>query len=161
MKKAFGTLLFLIFSVFGHAQTVYDVLDFGARGDGTTDDAPALQAAINKCSREGGGRVLLSRGHEYLSGPLELKSNVELYLDPTAVLRANPDESIYQLSAFRENRGEGMLWIWANDADNIAITGRGTIHGNGIRFMGAELDDSYELKPLKAVANSQLSTLNS
>jgi len=161
MKKAFGTLLFLIFSVFGHAQTVYDVLDFGARGDGSTDDAPALQAAINKCSREGGGRVLLSRGHEYLSGPLELKSNVELYLDPTAVLRANPDESIYQLSAFRENRGEGMLWIWADNADNIAITGRGTIHGNGIRFMGAELEDSYELKPLKAVANSQLSTLNS
>ena len=148
IKKAFGALFFLFISVFGHAQTVYDVLDFGARGDGSTDDAPALQAAIDKCSREGGGRVLLSRGHEYLCGPLELKSNVELYLDPTAVLRANPDESIYQLSAFRENRGEGMLWIWANDADNIAITGRGTIHGNGIRFMGAELDDSYELKPL-------------
>ena len=148
MKTAFWTLYFMLISAVGHAQTVYDVLDFGARGDGQTDDAPALQAAINKCSREGGGRVLLSRGHEFLSGPLELKSNVELYLDATAVLRANPDESIYKLSAFGENRGEGMLWIYANGAENLSITGRGTIHGNGIRFMGAELDDSYELKPL-------------
>jgi polygalacturonase len=41
-----------------------------------------------------------------------------------------------------------MLWLWAQDAENITISGRGTIHGNGIRFMGAELSDSYELKPL-------------
>ena len=41
-----------------------------------------------------------------------------------------------------------MLWLYANDAENISITGKGTIHGNGIAFMGAELEDSYELKPL-------------
>ena len=40
------------------------------------------------------------------------------------------------------------MWIYANHAENIAITGRGVIHGNGIAFMGAELEDSYELKPL-------------
>ncbi|MBQ9668243.1 MAG: glycoside hydrolase family 28 protein [Prevotella sp.] len=148
MKKVFLTLFFLLSTVVGYAQTVYDVLDFGARGDGQTDDAPALQAAINKCSREGGGRVLLSRGHVYLSGPLELKSNVDLHVEATATLLCNPDESIYNLSAFGENRGEGMLWIYANGADNLSITGRGTIHGNGIKFMGAELEDSYELKPL-------------
>ena len=148
MKKVFLTLFFLLSTVVGHAQMVYDVLDFGARGDGQTDDAPALQAAINKCSREGGGRVLLSRGHVYLSGPLELKSNVDLHVEATATLLCNPDESIYNLSAFGENRGEGMLWIYANGADNLSITGRGTIHGNGIKFMGAELEDSYELKPL-------------
>ena len=67
----------------------------------------------------------------------------------TATLKANPDESIYKLSAFGENRGEGMLWLWANHAENISIAGKGTIHGNGIAFMGAELSDSYELKPLK------------
>ncbi len=41
-----------------------------------------------------------------------------------------------------------MLWIWAKNADNISITGKGCIHGNGISFMGKELSDSYELKPV-------------
>ena len=130
------------------AQTVYDVTAAGAIGDGITDDAQAIQRTIDRCSAEGGGRVLLPRNHTFLAGPIELKSNVELYLEATATLKANPDESIYYLSAFGENRGEGMLWLWANHAENISIAGKGTIHGNGIAFMGAELSDSYELKPL-------------
>jgi hypothetical protein len=130
------------------AQSVYDVSVFGAKGDGVTDDAAAIQQAIDQCSRDGGGRVLFPRNHTYLAGPVELKSHVELHLEATATLMANPDESIYHLSAFGENRGEGMLWLYAKDAENISITGKGTIHGNGIAFMGAELEDSYELKPL-------------
>ena len=130
------------------AQESYNILTFGAKGDGVTDDAVAIQKAIDRCSTEGGGVVLFPRNHVFLSGPVELKSNVELHLEATATLKANPDESIYKLSAFGENRGEGMLWLWAKDADNISITGKGTIHGNGIAFMGAELEDSYELKPL-------------
>jgi hypothetical protein len=130
------------------AQTCYDILSFGAKGDGVTDDAMAIQKAIDRCSAEGGGIVLLPRNHVFLSGPIELKSQVELHLEATATLKANPDEGIYRLSAFGENRGEGMLWLWAKDAENISITGKGTIHGNGIAFMGAELGDSYELKPL-------------
>ena len=130
------------------AQNIYDILTFGAKGDGVTDDAVAIQKTIDRCSAEGGGVVLLPRNHVFLSGPVELKSNVELHLEATATLKANPNESIYQLSAFGENRGEGMLWLWAKDAENISITGKGTIHGNGIAFMGAELEDSYELKPL-------------
>ena len=132
----------------GSAQNQYDILTFGAKGDGVTDDAVAIQKAIDRCSAEGGGVVLVPRNHVFLSGPVELKSNVELHLEATATLKANPDETIYHLSAFGENRGEGMLWLWAKDAENISITGKGTIHGNGIAFMGAELEDSYELKPL-------------
>ena len=130
------------------AQTTYDVTAAGAVGDGKTDDAQVIQRVIDRCSAEGGGRVLLPRNHTFLAGPVELKSNVELYLEATATLKANPDESIYRLSAFGENRGEGMLWLYANNAENISIAGKGTIHGNGIAFMGAELEDSYELKPL-------------
>ena len=133
---------------FSFAQTVYDVIAAGAVGDGKTDDAKAIQLTIDRCSAEGGGRVLFPRNHTFLAGPIELKSNVELHLEATATLKANPDESIYQLSAFGENKGEGMLWLYANDAENLSITGKGTIHGNGIAFMGKELDDSYELKPL-------------
>lgn len=130
------------------AQIIYDVTAAGAVGDGKTDDAKVIQSVIDRCSEEGGGRVLLPRNHVFMAGPLELKSNVELYLEATATLKANPDENIYHLSAFGKNEGEGMLWLYANDAENISITGKGTIHGNGIAFMGAELEDSYELKPL-------------
>ena len=130
------------------AQDVYDVCRFGALGDGKTDDAVAIQQAIDRCSSEGGGRVLLPANHTFLAGPIELKSNVELHLQATATLLANPDESIYHLSAFGDNKGEGMMWIYAQHAQNISITGMGTISGNGVAFMGAELDDSYELKPV-------------
>ena len=146
-RRVFLSLLLWLVSL-SYAQTVYDVTAVGAVGDGKTDDALAIQRAIDRCSAEGGGRVLFPRNHTFLAGPIELKSNVELHLEATATLKANPDESIYQLSAFGENRGEGMLWLYANGAENLSITGKGTIHGNGIAFMGAELEDSYELKPL-------------
>ena len=142
----FSLVLWLVGQSF--AQTIYDVTASGAVGDGKTDDALAIQRAIDRCSAEGGGRVLLPRNHTFLAGPIELKSNVELHLEATATLKANPDESSYLLSAFGENRGEGMMWLYAKDAKNLSITGKGTIHGNGIAFMGAELEDSYELKPL-------------
>ena len=148
IRRSFLCLIVVFVAQLLSAQTTYDVTAFGAKGDGTTDDAVAIQQAIDRCSAEGGGRVLLPRNHTFLAGPLQLKANVELYLEATATLKANPDESIYRMSAFGDNRGEGMLWLWANDADNISITGKGTIHGNGIAFMGAELGDSYELKPL-------------
>ena len=138
------------------AQNQYDILTFGAKGDGVTDDAVAIQKAIDRCSAEGGGVVLVPRNHVFLSGPVELKSNVELHLEATATLKANPDETIYHLSAFGENRGEGMLWLWAKDAENISITGKGTIHGNGIAFMGAELEDSYELNLLTSLKPPRL-----
>ncbi|MGM9707997.1 MAG: glycoside hydrolase family 28 protein [Prevotella sp.] len=148
MNKFIFVLFSLVFSFSSFAQRTYNVVDYGAVGNKMVDDAKAIQKAIDECSAQGGGMVLLPANHTFMSGPLCLKSNVNLHLEATAVLIANPDESIYNLSAFGENRGEGMMWIYANGADNISITGKGTIHGNGIAFMGKELDDSYELKPV-------------
>ena len=128
---------------------IYNVLDYGAKGDGTTDDAAAIQQAIDQCAAQGGGQVIFPAGHTFMSGPVELKSNVDYHLEVNSTWLANPDESIYTLSAFGENRGEGMKWIWCKDQRNISITGQGTIDGNGIAFMGEELLDSYELKELK------------
>lgn len=131
----------------GQGKT-YNIMDYGAKGDGTTDDATAIQRAIDECSAAGGGTVIVPTGHTFLCGPLHLASYVNLHLEPNSKLLANPDESIYTESAFRDNRGEGMMWISGKDLKQISITGTGEIDGNGVAFMGQELEDSYELKPV-------------
>ena len=147
IKFLWVVCLLLVASV-AMAQQVYNVCQYGAVGNGKADDARAIQKAIDLCSVEGGGQVLLPANHTFLAGPIQLKSNVNLHIETNATLLANPDESIYHLSAFGANEGEGMMWLYANDAENISITGVGTISGNGVAFMGAELEDSYELKPV-------------
>lgn len=135
-------------SLWSAVPGMYVVTDFGAEGNGKTDDAVAIQKTIDLCSSNGGGMVLFPAGKTFMSGPLHLKSNVNLHFQPNSMLIANPDESIYKESAFGANRGEGMMWLSGKDIENVSITGKGRIDGNGVAFMGAELDDSYELKPV-------------
>jgi polygalacturonase len=129
-------------------ENIYNIMDYGAKGDGKTDDAAAIQTAINTCSRAGGGVVLVPAGHTFMCSPFTLASYVELRLEPNSRLLANPDETVYIQSAFRENRGEGMMWIYGKDLKQISITGTGAIDGNGVTFMGKEQEDAYELKPV-------------
>lgn len=128
--------------------TRFDIRDFGAVADTIFDSADAIQKAIDHCARAGGGTVEIPAGKSFMCGPIHLASNVELHLAQASRLLANPDESIYNESAFGENRGEGMMWISGKDLHNVSITGNGCLDGNGVAFMGKELDDSYELKPV-------------
>jgi len=125
----------------------FDITDYGAVGDGKRDNAAAIQEAIDECSRSRGGIVRVPAGKVFVTGPFALRSFVELHVEENATLLANPDESVYTQSAFRENLGEGSIWIGGEGANNVTISGRGVIDGNGVAFMGPEEKAAYALKP--------------
>ncbi len=106
----------------------------GAIGDGRFNNQKAIQNTIDKCSAEGGGKVILHRGI-YFTGPIQLKSNVNLHLCDGAVLLFSPHFEDYPLI---NTNFEGFFTyrcispIYAKDVENIAITGNGVIDGNGI-----------------------------
>lgn len=145
-NKYFLLAFYLIMMLPLAAQKIYNVKDFGAVGDGKTDDATAIQKAIDACSITG-GRVFFPSAHIFMAGPFNLKSHIDFYVEAGAEVRANADEKVYIKSAFRQNPGEGTIWIGGENLQNVTISGSGYINGNGISFMGKELDDSYELKP--------------
>src|SRR3954452_11472599 len=145
MQKTTLLIMLVLIAFHAGAQHIFNIQTFGAKGDGQTNDAKAIQEAINACSKAGGGTVLVPAPFTFLTGPFDLHSNVAFVVETGAVLKASPDEKLYTRSAFRNNPGEGTIWIGAEGADNITISGGGRIDGNGIAFMGQELDDSYEL----------------
>jgi len=145
-RKYVSLIFFAVLTLNVTAQKDYNIKNFGARGDGKTDDAVAIQKAIDACSKTG-GRVVVPSPGTFMTGPFNVKSNIELYIEGGAKLLANPNEKVYTKSAFRQNPGEGMIWIGGENINNLTISGTGEINGNGISFMGAELEDSYVLKP--------------
>ena len=113
---------------------VYNIVDFGAIANGKAISTAAINAAINKCSMEGGGRVLITNG-TFLTGAIHLKSNVELHIDGSAVLKFSTEPNDY-LPVVR-TRWEGddcynySPLIYADGQTNIAVTGKGTLDGQG------------------------------
>lgn len=110
----------------------FNVRDFGAAGDGAAKDTAAIQHAIDRCWALGGREVVVPAG-KYLTGALALRSNTTLLLEKDATLLGSPDLADYPVM---QVRWEGK-WIqghvgliYAVDAENIAVTGPGTIAGN-------------------------------
>ncbi len=121
--------LFFFAAVALHAAAICDARTYGARGDGATKDTAALQAAIDACAAKDGGTVRLTAGI-YLSAPIVLKSGITLQLDKGATLLGSPDHKDYP--AKTEFRAPGMQsLVSATNAEHVAITGEGTIDGNG------------------------------
>jgi polygalacturonase len=118
---------------------VYNVRDHGARGDGKTLDTAALQAAIDACTRDGGGTVLVPAGAFHI-GTVELKSNVTLHLAAAATLLGSADGKQYHAVDAIPLRGDSTLgdgnWalLFAVDAKNVTIDGPGLIDGQGLQF---------------------------
>lgn len=150
MKKLLIALLFALLPAAAYTKD-YNILDYGARSDGKTDNSLAIQKTINAASEAGGGTVLIPPGHLFMTGPFTLRSNIILEVAVNATLLANPNETVYTQSAFRDNKGEGTIWIGGENLSNVTICGGGVIDGNGTSFMGAELDDSYVLKPFQII----------
>ena len=103
--------------------------------DGKTLDSPAINAAIDACSKAGGGVVYCSPGN-YLCGTVELKSNVTLYLEAGAVILGSTDVAQYTPKPGpdpKADAGQGHL-IYARDVENVSIVGPGKVDGQGKSF---------------------------
>lgn len=141
MKQHIAFLLLCLSISLGAAQNNFNIRDYGARSDRKTDDAPAIQAAIDACAKAGGGVVYIPPG-DYLTGPIFLKSNINLHIEAGATLWAHPDKQLYfsngqvpmsNLAGNAEPHTDYDL-INGEDLENIAITGRGTINGQGAEY---------------------------
>jgi polygalacturonase len=111
----------------------FDVKRYGALGDGRTDASGALAKAIAECNAAGGGRVVIPNG-VYLTGPVHLKSNVHLHLDDKATLLFTRDYKRYLPLVYSRWEGVELMnysaCIYADNVENIALTGAGTLDGN-------------------------------
>lgn len=120
---------------------VYDVCSFGAKGDGKTLDTAAVQAAIDTCHKENGGTVMIPAG-DFVVGTLQLKSNVTLHLAPKGKLLGSPRIEDYKTGDGVPAGNGNVVMIYAVDAENCAIEGRGTIDGNGAKFYTGKGDNT-------------------
>lgn len=117
----------------------YNVRDYGAKGDGATLDTAALQAAIDACAADEGGTVLIPAG-TFLTGTVELKSNVTLHIAAAGKLLGSGKGSDYHAVDAIPLHGDSTLedgnWalLFAVNANNITIEGPGTIDGQGAQF---------------------------
>lgn len=106
-----------------------DARTYGAKADGVTKDTKAIQAAIDDCASKGWGQVHLIGG-TFLTGPILLKSYITLDIAKGAVLLGSPDRADYPMVTFAGHQTVQPL-ISSVNAMYVAITGEGTIDGNG------------------------------
>jgi hypothetical protein len=120
---------------------IYNVRDYGAKGDGKTLDTAAIQKAIDACNVDKGGMVLFPAG-DYLSGTLELKSYITLHLSAAAKLLGSPKREDYTAGKGVPSGNGNIVFLFAVKAENLSIEGKGTIDGNGLAFYNGKGDNT-------------------
>ena len=120
---------------------IFDVLKYGATGDGTTLDTAAIQRAIDEAAAYSGhAQVLIRGGRTYLVGTLELKGAIDFHLDGDAELLISTRREDYRGGLAGSNSPDAMAAaaggvITANAAQGLRITGTGSLQGRAKEFM--------------------------
>ena len=122
------------------------IVDFGAIPDGQTLSTEAIQKAIDKVNEKGGGTVIIPAGN-WFTGPIVLKSNVNLHAEMNALIVFSPDYRLYPIvdaswEGLDTRRAQSP--ITARNAENIAITGRGIFNGSGNAWRPVKKDKMTE-----------------
>jgi polygalacturonase len=119
---------------------VFDVRQFGAKGDGKALDTAAIQKALDQCGQAGGGVVRIPEG-TYLSQPIQIRSKTTLLLEQGAMLKATDDPKDYLLAGVTwddilagRSRGPFTNFLSGKNLADVTITGKGTIDGSGARW---------------------------
>jgi polygalacturonase len=114
------------------AGPMCNVHDFGAVGDGIHKDTAGLQAAIDACAKSGGGTVVVPPGR-YLTGAISLRSHITFEIGPGAVILGSEDPADYPLrdNVYESGRKALSSLIYAEGVEDVTLTGRGTIDGQG------------------------------
>lgn len=119
-------------------QTIHDpdipatrfiLSDYGGVEGGTVLNTAAFERAINACAAAGGGHVVVPAG-TWLTGPIVLKSRVDLHVEKGACVLFTPDRTLYPLLP-NGHKFEVAPPISGRDLENVSITGEGTFDGNG------------------------------
>src|SRR6185436_19801996 len=125
---------------------IYNIRDFGAKGDGKTLDTAALQQAIDVCHNDHGGTVLVPAG-TFVIGTTEIKSNVTLRIAAQGKLLGVADGKHYHAADEIPLSGDSTLGdgnvglIFGVNAENVTIEGPGMIDGQGEQFRGPNRGD--------------------
>ncbi len=124
---------------------MHNICDYNAKGDGRTNCTAAVQSAVDACFAVGGGKVEVPSGI-YRIGTVILKSNVELHLQSGAVLLASdncddfPEREVKHVETKFLARAKNACIIYAEESENISITGDGVIDCNGDKFVVPDED---------------------
>lgn len=136
-------------------KDTFNIIKYGAIPDGLSLNTKSINAAILECNKKGGGVVLIPAGL-WLTGPIEIKTNVNLHLQKNALLQFTTDFDQYPLV---KGNWEGLPQmrnqspISATDQQNIAITGFGIIDGGGEAWRLVKKDKLTETQWKKLVAS--------
>ncbi len=137
IKTAVALLILFLGGLSLSGSSLYNVVDYGAKGDSVSLETEAIQKAIDQAWSDGGGTVLIPPG-VFRIGSLILKDNVNLHIQAGAILLGSADIRDYtEIIHTFESRTNGLyaryFMVFAEDAKNISITGKGTIYGNGLK----------------------------